>query len=285
MTRSRMSSPASITSRASVSAVAAPPMSFFIRSIALDGLMSSPPVSNTTPLPTSVTLGASRRPQMKSASRGGSAAAAPTAWTSGKLRAIRASPTMLSYSAPLTSASRAASSSSAEGVITLAGALIRSRPNAIARAWRSRLAKSTFAGGSSRGCGAALGLEPDVAIEPKQEAERRELGVLRRIGETVVAGGQARGELAGAERLVLGIVRRRFAEEDAGERAVGVGEKLDAARFRLEAARVGEPPGDLADFAAHVVPGFVVDEPDRRDVRGCVQLAELPKILRICLPG
>ena len=40
---------------ASASAVAAPPMSFFILSMAASGLMSRPPVSKQTPLPTSVT--------------------------------------------------------------------------------------------------------------------------------------------------------------------------------------------------------------------------------------
>ena len=42
----------------SASAVAAPPMSFFISSMPLDGLMSRPPVSKQMPLPTSVTAGA-----------------------------------------------------------------------------------------------------------------------------------------------------------------------------------------------------------------------------------
>ena len=54
-------------------------MSFFISPIEAGGLMSSPPVSKQTPLPTSVTFGASARPQARSSSRGGSAAAAPTA--------------------------------------------------------------------------------------------------------------------------------------------------------------------------------------------------------------
>ncbi|MGC4111343.1 MAG: hypothetical protein QM747_13150 [Nocardioides sp.] len=43
--------------RASASVSAAPPMSFFMRIMPLDGLMSRPPVSKHTPLPTSVTSG------------------------------------------------------------------------------------------------------------------------------------------------------------------------------------------------------------------------------------
>ncbi len=60
-------------------------MSFFMLSMPLSGLMSSPPVSKQTPLPTSVTLGWPGSPQVRSIRRGGRAAARPTAWISGKL--------------------------------------------------------------------------------------------------------------------------------------------------------------------------------------------------------
>ena len=56
-TRSRTFSPRAMIMCASASAVAAPPISFFIFSIDASGLMSSPPVSKQTPLPTSVTCG------------------------------------------------------------------------------------------------------------------------------------------------------------------------------------------------------------------------------------
>ena len=68
----------------SASAVAAPPMSFFISSMPLDGLMSRPPVSKQMPLPTRVTAGAPARPQVRSISRGARGLARPTAWISGK---------------------------------------------------------------------------------------------------------------------------------------------------------------------------------------------------------
>jgi hypothetical protein len=55
---------------ASASTLAAPPMSFFISSIEEAGLMSRPPVSKQTPLPTSVSLGAPFLPQRISRSRG-----------------------------------------------------------------------------------------------------------------------------------------------------------------------------------------------------------------------
>ena len=56
-TRSRTFSPRAMIMCASASAVAAPPMSFFMLSMPVSGLMSSPPVSKQTPLPTSVIFG------------------------------------------------------------------------------------------------------------------------------------------------------------------------------------------------------------------------------------
>ena len=65
------------------SACAAPPMSFFISFMPASLLRSSPPVSKHTPLPTTVILGASASPQVRSISRGGRVLARPTAWISG----------------------------------------------------------------------------------------------------------------------------------------------------------------------------------------------------------
>ena len=69
-------------------------MSFFIKSIALSGLMSRPPVSKHTPLPTSVTRGCSLSPHVSSISRGARSDARPTAWISGKFSANRSLPTV-----------------------------------------------------------------------------------------------------------------------------------------------------------------------------------------------
>ena len=55
-TRSRTGSFCPIIISASASTPAAPPISFFISSMPAAGLMSRPPVSKHTPLPTSVTL-------------------------------------------------------------------------------------------------------------------------------------------------------------------------------------------------------------------------------------
>ncbi len=56
-TRKRSLSFASITICASASTLAAPPISFFMISMPVDGFKSNPPASKQTPLPTSVTLG------------------------------------------------------------------------------------------------------------------------------------------------------------------------------------------------------------------------------------
>jgi hypothetical protein len=53
-------------------------MSFFMSSMPLPGLMSSPPVSKHTPFPTSVTSGAPRLPQRRSINRGSRALPFPT---------------------------------------------------------------------------------------------------------------------------------------------------------------------------------------------------------------
>src|SRR6185437_10670031 len=65
-TRSRTLSLAAMIACARPSIVAAPPMSFFISFMPLDGFRSSPPVSKHTPLPTSVTFGALGSPQRMS---------------------------------------------------------------------------------------------------------------------------------------------------------------------------------------------------------------------------
>ncbi len=76
---------AAITSPASANACAAPPMSFFISRMPADGLMSRPPESKHTPLPTIATRGWSGLPHSTSIKRGARSrlAAWPTAWIIG----------------------------------------------------------------------------------------------------------------------------------------------------------------------------------------------------------
>ena len=49
-----------------------------------------------------------------------------------------------------------------------------------------------------------IGLEPVVAIEREKKAERREIGVLRRVSETIDPFGQRRRELAWKKRIAAG---------------------------------------------------------------------------------
>ena len=69
-TRSRSFSFASMIMCAAASTQAAPPMSFFMLSMPASDLMSRPPVSKHTPLPTSVIFGAAGSPQVMSIRRG-----------------------------------------------------------------------------------------------------------------------------------------------------------------------------------------------------------------------
>mmetsp|Transcript_28384 Transcript_28384/g.69150 ORF Transcript_28384/g.69150 Transcript_28384/m.69150 type:complete len:324 (+) Transcript_28384:408-1379(+) len=119
---------------------AAPPMSFFIGSIAEPGLMFSPPVSKTTPLPTRAILGASSGPQAISTSLGGRSDARPTASIIGK-SLVRVSPRTTRILAPCSSASAWASFSSSSGPMRFAGRLMRS----LARYIPSTTARATSA--------------------------------------------------------------------------------------------------------------------------------------------
>ncbi len=127
-TRSRTGSFARMARSANESAAAAPPMSFFIRTIALDGLISRPPVSKQIPLPTIVTLGARSEPQRRSIRRGARSLARPTAWIIGKLSESRPEPSVTLTLPPKAVASSRAALSSSAGPRSFAGVLIRSRP-------------------------------------------------------------------------------------------------------------------------------------------------------------
>ena len=114
--------------------------------------------------------------------------------------------------------------------------------------------------------GRLVGLEAVIAIEREQEAERREIGVLRRVGEPVDAFGQRRRELAGGERIARRRLRFVNPEQDAGERAGLAREKLHAPAFRLKAAAFGEGRGGRADRRFDRRPVFRADQPHRRRV-------------------
>ena len=134
---------------ASPSAVAPPPMSFFMLSMPASFLMSSPPVSKHTPLPTSVIFGSVTLPQVMSISRGARGEPAPTAATSGKFFSS-ASPLVTLTLAPCCLASARAASSSSAGPMSFDGVLMRSRASAAPSTMRVRSSPSTPSGTTSR---------------------------------------------------------------------------------------------------------------------------------------
>ena len=225
-------------------------MSFFISSMAVSGLMSSPPLSKHTPLPTSVTLGAAGSPQVMSIRRGGRAAARPTAWIRGKFRASRSSPTVTREAGAVARRERG------RGVGEFAGAhVVGGRVDEVAgeidclddarQVGAVRLLRQLeahFVGGLA---------VADESIGPERDRERCEALVMGRIGETVDAAGQHARERAGKERIErLALLFQ--SEQHGGEGPVGPGKQHMTPRQRLEPGGLGERAGVL-----------------RRDPRGC----------------
>ncbi|KAG1167076.1 hypothetical protein G6F35_017851 [Rhizopus arrhizus] len=107
-------------------------MSFFMLRMPSAGLMSRPPVSKHTPLPTSTSAGSVSLPQRSTTRRGARCEARPTAWMAGKFCFSSASPVIASTSAPCASASARAASSSCCGPMSSVGVLTQSRTRRLA---------------------------------------------------------------------------------------------------------------------------------------------------------
>ncbi len=164
---------------ASPSTVAAPPMSFFISSMPDDGLISSPPVSKQTPLPTSVSVGPAVAPaqvdQPRRAGRG-----APDRMDHRKVllqQRVAHAPRSPGPKARAPAPETAASSSS--GPMSEAGVLIRSRVSASPAAIASIRAASTPAGACNSAPAARRGVVTVKPILRQKPAQRR---LFRRLG-------------------------------------------------------------------------------------------------------
>ena len=269
-TRSRTFSPRAMIRWASASAVAAPPMSFFMLSMPLSGLMSSPPVSKHTPLPTSVTRGWLASPHVMSSSRGAAAASAarPTAWISGKFLRNRSPPTMALNAAPWRAASLRAASSSCAGPMSFAGVLMRSRASVTASTMMFQFVAIEL----------LRQIEPDVArfgfaiaretVSAERKCQRRQPRVVRLVGEAIDAVRQKLRQAAGKKQVPYGFVRGLDAEQNAAEAIVARQQQMPPG-FRLE---TGAPSQRRAPSAssrvAHRRIGFGRDEPDRNRVGG-----------------
>ena len=190
---------------ASASAVAAPPMSFFIFSMPLSGLISRPPVSKQTPLPTSVTRGCLSSPHVMSISRGAPVAARPTAWISGKFLSNSSSPTTALMVAEWRAASLRAACSSCAGPMSFAGVLIRSRASVTASTMRSKVV-AVEALRQIELDRARLGLAiTSEMIEAERDSKRGKPRIVRLVGEAI---GALRQEAAPAGRGETGLACR-----------------------------------------------------------------------------
>ena len=219
-------------------------MSFFMISMPLSGLMSSPPVSKHTPLPTSVTLGARRIApgEVDQARRARGGAADRVDQRKVLLRADRRRRSRATL-APWRAASARAASSSSAGPMSLAGVLMRSRASVTPSAMRDEV-----------GAVDAVGqLEPHrlvvrlavarEAVGAEREGERGEPRVVRRVGEAVGAGRQQAGQAARQEAVLVAACRRLRART--GRRASAPsapGQQQVPAGLRLEAGGLGEAP-------------------------------------------
>ena len=250
---------------ASASTLAAPPMSFFISSMPLSGLMSRPPVSKHTPLPTSVTLGAAGSPQFMSIRRGARAAARPTAWISGKFarQQIVADDVTL-MPAPWRAASAVAASASSAGPHVVRGRI-------------DEVAGQIDGLGDTRQFGAVRLLRhlqahfvggfavADESVGSERNRDGGEPLVMGRIGEAVNSARQQTRERAG-KKGIEGFRRVFQSKQHRGERPIGPGKQGMPCRRRLEPGGLGERAGPRVEACADVAPGRGGHEPDRN---GC----------------
>ena len=265
-TRSRTFSPRAMIMCASASAVAAPPMSFFMLSMPASGLMSRPPVSKQTPLPTSVTRGCSSSPHDMSISRG--AAARGGAADGVDQRKILRQQIVADDGADCGAVTRG---KLPRGVFELGRAhIVRRRIDEIARqrhAFDDALQIVAIE--------ALRQIELDLArfglavareaVGAEREGERGKPRIVRLVGEAIDAVRQMLRQAAG-QKQILGIVGAFEPEQDAAEPVLARQQQM-AAGLGLETRGVGEGAGLGAERVAHVGIGRRRDEPDRDRVR------------------
>ena len=238
-------------------------MSFFMLSMPVSFLMSSPPVSKQTPLPTSVILGASSLPQVMSIRRGARGEPAPTAATSGKFFAS-ASPAVTSIFAPCCLASARAACSSSAGPMSFDGVLMRSRASVTPSTMRLRSSPSTPSGTTKPRLARLRLAVAGELIGVEREGERGEPRVMRRVGEAVGARRQQSGQLPRAEQVFHRLVRIFQAEQHAGEFAVRRRHDQMAPGLGLVAGGADERALAVVDDLDRLVERGGGDEQDRR---------------------
>jgi hypothetical protein len=247
---------------ASARAAAAPPMSLRMSSIEAGGLMSRPPVSKATPLPTIVTLGASAAPQAISTSRGGVAAARPTAMDHRDVlrQQVLAHDARERGAVPVGDAARRRLDPVGSEVVGRRVDEVAAEGDRVGdpRGLRGIDALRRHEADALLGLRAVAG-EGVAAQEPGQRRERR---VRRRVREAVVALGQEADELAGQERV--GPLRGRPVEPEgrAEDAAVRIRQQADLPGLALEGLRGGKGPGLRRQVRGDAGPALLGDEPD-----------------------
>ena len=218
-------------------------MSFFMISMPLSGLMSSPPVSKHTPLPTSVIFGCCRiAPGEVDQARRARRGAADRVDQRKVLLAADPRRRSRGCSAPcLAARSRAACSSSA-GPMSFAGVLIRSRASATPSAMRESVgAVDAVRNYELRAVRIRLAVAREL-VGAEREGERRKPRVVRRVGEAIGAGRQQAGQAAGQEAVLVGPVGGFQPEQHAAQRAVRARQQQRLPGLRLEFRGLGEAP-------------------------------------------
>src|SRR5215831_14364340 len=255
-TRSRTLSLRSITMRASASTVAPPAMSFFIISIELDGLRSSPPVSKQTPLPTRVTLGWLGLPQVMSISRG-----ALNRVNQGEVLLEQ----VLADDALHLGAERLRKFACG-GFEVGRPHIIRGRIDEIACQRNApgdarNILAIDMLGNFERNLGAHRLAVARKAIRIQREAERGEPRIMRRIGEAVVTGREKARQPAGREQVLVPLVSILEPEQHRGKAALPRQQHMPAG-LRLEAGCIGEGKRRCIEAFTKSGPGSFRGEPD-----------------------
>ena len=234
-------------------AVAAPPMSFFIRYMPLDGLMSRPPVSKQTPLPTSVTFGASSGPQRK----------IDEPWRLRRGTADRMDEREILLEQIVAERDRRFGAElrgerhggrfERVGVHVIGRRVDEIAPERHGRGERLDPRQVDIAGRHELRLSVLFLLVAVEAISGERPAEQCERRVMRRVGEAVDARRQHARQLAWQKRVAKARRLAFEAEQNAGESALGIRQNQAAARRRLEFRSRGEMRPPAAGRAALIL--------------------------------
>ena len=151
--------------------------------------------------------------------------------------------------------------------MSFAGVLMRSRARQTPSTMRERSSPSTLPGSSSCSSFASCFAVAGEAVGAEREGERRELRIVRGIGEAIGAGRQQAGQRPGRERVLVGGPGGFEREQDAGQAALRRGQEKVTAGLGFEAGGVREGARARIEALALLTPGLRGHE-GHRDRRG-----------------